>query len=115
MNMPPLLDRLPDALHRDHLSIALRAFVSKAPEPEVTQKKARRSRKGRRSAGPSKYTLVFDTETTTDASQRLRFGCYQFRKGDFLDEEGLFFDPTFCPLPNRNCLQPSLNRMASNA
>ena len=95
MNAPLLFDRLTDAPHRDPLCIALRAFVSKAPEPEFTQKKARRPRKARPSAGPSEYTLVFDTETTTDASQRLRFGCYQFRKGGMLVEAGagLFFDP----------------------
>jgi hypothetical protein len=45
-------------------------------------------------AGPSEYVLVFDTETTTDPSQRLRFGCYQFWKGDTLIEAGLFFDPS---------------------
>jgi hypothetical protein len=93
MNVPLLFDQLSDAPHRDPLSIALRAFVSKLPEPEVPQKKAKRPRRARPSAGPSEYTLVFDTETTIDASQRLRIGCYQFRKGEVLDEQGLFFDP----------------------
>jgi ribosomal protein S14 len=37
--------------------------------------------------------LVFDTETTVDAAQRLRIGAYQFRKGDESDEAGLFYDP----------------------
>jgi hypothetical protein len=97
MNAPLLFGQLPDAPQRDPLSIALRAFVSKAPEPEFPRKKARRPRKERPSAGPSEYTLVFDTETTTDASQRLRFGCYQFRKGDMLVEAGLFFDPNVLP------------------
>lgn len=92
MNAPLPFDRLSDAPHRDSLSIALRAFVSKAPEPEFTLKKPKHARKGRRSAGPSEYTLVFDTETTTDPSQRLRFGCYQFRRGDILIEAGIFFD-----------------------
>jgi hypothetical protein len=82
MNVPLFFDQLSDAPHRDPLTIALRAFVSKAPEPEVTQKKAKHLRRARPSAGPSEYTLIFDTETTTDASQRLRIGCYQFRKGD---------------------------------
>jgi hypothetical protein len=93
MNVPLLFDKLSDAPLRVPLSIALRAFVSKAPEPEVMQKKAKRPRRARPSAGPSEYTLVFDTETTIDASQRLRIGCYQFRKGEVLDEQGLFFDP----------------------
>ena len=42
---------------------------------------------------PSEWTLAFDTETTVDASQRLRIGAYQFRKGDELDEAGIFYDP----------------------
>lgn len=40
----------------------------------------------------SEWALIFDTETTTDATQRLRFGSYQVRKGDRLDEPGLFYD-----------------------
>jgi hypothetical protein len=28
-----------------------------------------------------------------NAAQRLRIGAYQFRKGDELDEAGLFYDP----------------------
>jgi hypothetical protein len=43
---------------------------------------------------PSKWTLVFDCETTIDASQRLRFGFYQIRCGDALEREGIFYDPT---------------------
>jgi hypothetical protein len=104
MNAPLLFDRLSDALRRDPLSLALRAFVSKAPEPEFAQKKARRPRKARSSAGPSEYTLVFDTETTTDASQRLRIGCYQFRRGDVLDEQGLFFDPSVLSIAEQELL-----------
>lgn len=40
----------------------------------------------------SDTTLIFDTETTTDASQRLRFGTYQVRVKGILDEKGIFFD-----------------------
>jgi hypothetical protein len=36
---------------------------------------------------------VFDTETTTDAGQALRFGSYQERNGRALIESGLFYDP----------------------
>ena len=35
--------------------------------------------------------LVFDTETRTDASQRLTFGSYRFLVNDQLREEGLFY------------------------
>ncbi len=37
---------------------------------------------------------MFDTETTTDAGQSLRFGSYQVRDADQLHESGLFYDPT---------------------
>src|SRR5271165_2389956 len=41
----------------------------------------------------SPWTLVFDCETTIDATQRLRFGFYQIRHGNRLDQEGIFYDP----------------------
>ncbi|MBA3274583.1 MAG: hypothetical protein H0T72_02220, partial [Chloroflexia bacterium] len=48
--------------------------------------------------------LIFDTETTTDPTQRLTFGCYRFgrwrRNGSLsIHEEGLFFDDE---LPERD-------------
>jgi hypothetical protein len=42
----------------------------------------------------SPWTLVFDCETTIDATQRLRFGFYQIRNGETLDQEGIFYDPS---------------------
>jgi hypothetical protein len=41
---------------------------------------------------PSRWTVVFDTETHTDAAQSFRFGAYQVRDGDRLDEAGIFYD-----------------------
>src|ERR1700751_2844417 len=41
----------------------------------------------------SDYELVFDTETTVDASQRLRFGFFQVRRREALNRSGLFYDP----------------------
>ena len=73
----------------DRLPIAVRAFAPPPPKPKE-QTSAKRSGK---SASPSEWTLVFDTETTVDAAQRLRIGVYQLHKGDVLDEAGLFFDP----------------------
>jgi hypothetical protein len=70
----------------DSLPISLRAFVTNLNAKP-------RGSSDWRPPPPSKWTLVFDTETTTDPSQRLRFGCYQLRKGEVLDEVGLFFDP----------------------
>jgi transcriptional regulator with XRE-family HTH domain len=70
----------------DSLPISLRAFVTNLNAKP-------RGSNDWRPPPPSKWSLVFDTETTTDPSQRLRFGCYQLRKGEVLDEAGLFFDP----------------------
>lgn len=66
--------------------ILLRAYAEheQKPEPENdpdAQKK------------PSEWVLVFDTETTDDESQRLRFGTFQLREGERLEIEGIFYDP----------------------
>ncbi len=68
--------------------IAVRAYADppqrrpKAPGAGVSQP-----------LGPSDWKLVFDTETTTDAAQQLRFGTYQVRKASVLWEAGLFYNP----------------------
>ena len=43
--------------------------------------------------GPSDWVLVFDTETTTDHVQRLRFGAWQLYWKGTLQRQGLFYDP----------------------
>ena len=73
----------------DRLAIAVRAFAPPPPKPDAEPSIKKRSSKP---APPSEWTLVFDTETTVDAAQRLRIGSYQLRKGDQLDEAGLFHD-----------------------
>ncbi|MGC2415532.1 MAG: hypothetical protein WA459_22910 [Stellaceae bacterium] len=70
----------------DYLSIAVRAYVSLAEAGPV--------RKRRPSPEPSEWILIFDTETTTDPAQRLRFGSFQVRYGDRLIKHGLFYEPT---------------------
>lgn len=70
----------------DALTIALRAYG----EPQGKKNAVRSEAQAR---GPSMWALIFDTETTTDESQRPRFGAYQLRYGDDLRERGLFFDP----------------------
>jgi transcriptional regulator with XRE-family HTH domain len=68
--------------------IAVRAYADppqrrpKAPGAGVSQP-----------LGASDWKLIFDTETTTDAAQQLRFGAYQVRKSGVLWEAGLFYDP----------------------
>jgi hypothetical protein len=71
----------------DHLALSLRAFAESTIEkrPKQTSKK--------RPPFASKWTLVFDTETTSDASQALRIGTYQVRKAGELYKAGVFFDP----------------------
>ena len=51
------------------------------------------SRPPKPDAERSEWTLIFDTETTVDATQRLRFGFYQIRLREKLHEEGVFYDP----------------------
>jgi hypothetical protein len=74
----------------DRLPIALRAYAPPLPESDAG---ASRKTRSSRPTPSSEWTLVFDTETTVDAAQRLRVGAYQFRKADELDEAGLFYDP----------------------
>jgi hypothetical protein len=66
------------------LEIALRAYVPPKAGPNGFQAK---------DIGPSKYSLIFDCETTIDERQALRFGAYQVRKGPELWETGIFVNP----------------------
>ena len=69
----------------DHLPIAVRAYVPLAD--------AEPPRKWHPPPQPSEWVLVFDTETTTDPSQRLRFGSFQWRRDGDLVRSGFFYDP----------------------
>lgn len=74
----------------EHLPIAVRAYVCKAEQrPQTPLKKGKRKKR----PSPSEWALIFDTETTTDAAQKLRFGTYQVRKYAELIEAGIFYDP----------------------
>ncbi|CAM3293805.1 DNA-directed DNA polymerase [Sphingomonas antarctica] len=80
---PPITDSLP---------VSLRAYAAPTFQtlPDASKPQAKRH------AAPSpasNWTLIFDCETTTHPGQALRFGAYQFRNGDELDEAGLFYDP----------------------
>jgi hypothetical protein len=83
----PQMREPPFPTEPERFPVALRAFVSAGPPT----KRGNSTRK--RDASPSVWSLVFDTETTIDPSQRLRFGCYQVRKYDILSDRGLFYDP----------------------
>ncbi len=72
----------------DYLPIAVRAYV---PTKNLEKKQFSKF------IGldePSEWVLIFDTETTTDTSQNLRFGVYQFRCGSALREKGIFYNPS---------------------
>ncbi len=81
----------PAVIGLDSMPIVVRAFAPPPPR-KPGAKPSGKTRLGK-PALPSEWTLVFDTETTVDAAQRLRIGAYQFRKGDELDEAGLLYDP----------------------
>lgn len=69
-------------MSRDRLdrAIALRAYI---PPNRIHRRRA--------PAGPPQYVLVFDTETTIDASQAFLFGGYRLHRADGrLVQEGLF-------------------------
>src|SRR4051812_48560879 len=69
----------------DRLPIYLRGYAAIPPRP------TQRSRGD--ALSPSDWTLIFDTETRTDATQRLRIGAYQLLIGGSLERRGLFYDP----------------------
>ena len=74
---PPIWEELP---------VAIRAFVDFGA-------KEKRSFEKPIDIGPWPFTLVFDCETLTDPSQRLRFGAYMWFQGDYLAEQGFFYEP----------------------
>lgn len=87
----------------DHLAVAIRAFAG--PQFTVLDDPNDKKPTRKRAVTPaSGYTLIFDTETTADAAQALRFGTYQFRNGDVLDEEGIFYDPDGVTPAELECL-----------
>lgn len=69
----------------DRMPIAIRAYTEST--------KAKPPGRPRGNDEPSKWALVFDCETTIDASQSLRFGTYQVRKGGVLVEAGFLYEP----------------------
>src|SRR5689334_10792637 len=69
----------------DYWPITVRAYVPLAkPEPIKPHRPPPK---------PSPGVLIFDTETTTDPSQRLRFGSFQWRWAGELKRKGFFYDP----------------------
>src|SRR5262245_34817627 len=69
------------------LAIAVRAFAM----PLKPQKAPRPYTGGLNK--PSRWTVVFDTETTADEAFTLRLGAYHVYKDGVLYEKGIFFNP----------------------
>lgn len=71
------------------LPVAVRAYASPPPLPRRPGPQSQ----GPKPLGPSEWALVFDTETTTDATQQIRFLAYQVRDRGDLFEAGLAYHP----------------------
>lgn len=76
----------------DHLPLAIRAYAAPQVFAEIESQKPKGKRRASR-ANASDWKVIFDTETTTNAGQALRFGTYQVRKSDELKEAGIFYAP----------------------
>ena len=74
----PLPDAVPEAERRP---ILLRAYC----EPSISEPRPRASRE------TPKITLIFDTETTADETQQLRFGTFQLLEHGYPPERGIFY------------------------
>lgn len=74
----------------DHLPLAIRAYAAPQVVAEAEPQKPKGKRRASR-AGASNWQVVFDTETTTDAGQALRFGTYQVRHAGALKVAGIFY------------------------
>lgn len=72
----------------ESMAIAVRGYATLA----TTENRGKKPPRQRPDIGPSEWGLIFDTETHTDAAQQLRFGTFQVRQGDRLQEAGIFFD-----------------------
>lgn len=76
------------------LTIAVRAFATPVAklkkDGNLQKKKAAPHLRELRKA--SKWTVVFDTETTADEAFALRFGVYHLYRGETLQGKGIFYD-----------------------
>lgn len=74
----------------DHLPLAIRAYAEPHAVAGMSLQKPKGQRRPSR-ARASDWQVIFDTETTTNAGQALRFGTYQVRKSGELKEAGIFY------------------------
>jgi hypothetical protein len=83
------------------ISIAVRVYPESAKNPDHHLSNAKRPRR------PSGL-LVFDTETTTDPTQRLTFGSYRFIEDGECKQEALFYGNDL-PDKDRRVLEKNVN------
>ncbi len=77
--------------------VAVRGYavpVDKKVQPNIGNRNANRRKHRKALKWPSKYAIIFDTETTTDHAQNLRLGTYQVRKDGRKGpiENGIFYE-----------------------
>lgn len=101
-----MIDTVNDIPEGQLMGIAVRAFVCKPDAPSKKEEgMPQKKRFKKKSSKPSEWVLVFDTETTTDAAQKLRFGTYQVRKCKELMESGIFYNPEALSDSEKNTLR----------
>jgi hypothetical protein len=84
----------------DELAISLRAFAeSGSSNTGGYLRRKKLVRYPSVSPVPSSWTLVCDTETTTDAGQAFRIGTYQVRENGILRETGFMWEPSMVTAP----------------
>ncbi|MBX3564326.1 MAG: hypothetical protein KF730_07090 [Sphingomonas sp.] len=75
----------------DHLVVAIRAYAAPTIHTYETLTGKPRRKASKRAASP--WVVIFDTETTSDAAQSLRFGTFQIRHNGERYREGIFYAP----------------------
>ncbi len=75
--------------HVNYLPLHLRAYAVLADAKPKNSKSAKRPKV----TPASDFAVVFDTETTTDPSQHLRFGTFRVYRGELLFRAGIFYAP----------------------
>jgi hypothetical protein len=73
----------------DQLDIAVRAYAV----PKTRTRRARPNKKRVSEIGPSEWSLIYDTETTTGPEQQVRIVPWQLRQGGELRRVGMAYDP----------------------
>src|SRR5215216_1915918 len=74
-------------------TIALRGYSKRVKSRQELRDKSGSQGERTPPLPPSRWTVVFDTETTTDMAQAPRLGTYLVFEGDKLHKRGIFYNP----------------------